>query len=282
MKNKIQGLFVLGLTTVLVLGFLGPVYADSAPEDQNEKYKNLLKSTDGAIRSFRLGNEITENRLLGLENQYESLFPSASESDDFHQKIESLKQNLSEINLEELKELRNSIVQKADSEDIELSFAYKYAVFVILGTSFSLAIIVNMISRTIVDWEEVNRVRDKQKQLQSDLKEAKNENDHKKIQKLERKQREFMQQHMGTMFSPMKTMLIIFIPFIIVFSLLNSTYGGWVVAWVPFKFLWPHIGFPLLSRFFKGTFVSLGFFGWYILSYFGFSQIWRKILVPSS
>ncbi len=187
-----------------------------------------------------------------------------------------------ETMVKEAKELRKSIKAKAGEEKgIKLSFIYEHSVLVILGVSLSLSIIVSLVSRTVVDWEKVNRVQDKQKELQDKLKEARKANDTKKAHKIQEKQQEFMQQHMGTMFSPMKTMIIILIPFIIVFQLLSSTYGGWAVAWLPFRLPWPDIGFLMFDRFFKGPVASLGFFGWYMLSYFGFSQVMRKILVPN-
>lgn len=281
MKSNIQRLSVILLISVAVLGLsFNLAYADSNQVDRNKEYKNLIQSTDGAIRSIRLNGEITENKLLSLENRYDSVFPNVDS--ELSNDIESiLDSNPSNLQVDNIRNLRKMIVNLGESEEIELPFVYKHAIFVILGITFGLGFVVNMISRTVVDWESVNRVKRKQSEIKDNLKEAKKKGDKKEVHKLQKKQQNFMQEHMSTMFSPMKTMLIIIIPFIIVFSLLRSTYSGWVVAWLPFNFPWPKIGLPLLNRFFKGTMAGLGFFGWYLLSYFGFSQIWRKLLVPS-
>ncbi len=278
MMKKYRKIITIATLAFVLIGLSASfTSAQSDSQEKNEQYRELLSSVDGVIRSIRLNNEITENRIDSVKAQYENVFeesrgfPTASELNNMNKK-EAVK---------EMSAVRKKIVNKAENEEgLQVSFIYKYSILIILGVSFGLAITVNMISRTVVDWDEVNRVRDKQSELQDKLKKAKEENDSKKAHKLQKKQQEFMQEHMGTMFSPMKTMLIIIVPFIIVFQLLSSTYGGWVVAWVPFKMPWPDIGFLFLDRFFKGSFVSLGFFGWYLLSYFGFSQIWRKILVP--
>lgn len=277
MNNKLKKTLILGVLAVLVLAcFSGTAKAASNGKDKNEDYKKLLSTTDSIIRSVRLGGKITENRIDILENQYKNVFGTTREAYSDIQDIEP-----SDITVEEVKKIREEIVNQADDSGVGLSFVYKFDVLIILGVSFTLAVVVNMISRTVVDWKEVNKVRDKQSELQDELKKAKKENDTKKVHKLEKEQQQFMQEHMGTMFSPMKTMLIIIIPFIIVFQILSSTYGGWAVAWLPFNLPWPDIGFFIFDRFFSGTVASLGFFGWYLLSYFGFSQLWRKILVPN-
>ncbi len=281
MEKNFEIIGIICLVSVLLLGFTAnTVRAAPDSEDRQESFRSLVNSVDGLIRTIRMGNEVTENRIGALKNRYENVLPTGG-GGEAYDIIEDMEQNPSQITVHQLKTLRQAIIGEGKNEGLELSFLYKHSIFVILAVSMGLAFTVNMISRVFVNWEEVNKVKEKQSELQDKVKEAKKENDTKKARKLEKKQQEFMQENMGTLFSPMKTMLIIIIPFIIVFSLLNSTYQGWVVAWVPFKFPWLDIGLPLLNRFFKGSFVCFGFFGWYIFSYFGLSQLLRKILVPS-
>ena len=253
-----------------------PSYLESCCLDENDSFSEsaqVLKIVEN-VRWVLKDNEARYNFVLVAEND-EVLVYDREISPSYMGKSD-------ETMIKNCKELRKDIKAKA-SEDrgIELSFIYDHAIWIILGVSISLSLIVSLISRTVVDWEKVNRVQDKQKEIQNKLKEARNANDSKKAHKIQKKQQEFMQQHMGTMFSPMKTMIIILIPFIIVFQLLSSTYGGWVVAWMPFRMPWPDIGFLMFDRFFNGPVASLGFFGWYMLSYFGFSQVMRKIFVPN-
>ncbi len=277
MEWKLENLTIVGMTIILVMGF----FAASAQAQENdvnrtENYKALLGEADQIIKDIRLGRDISQDSIDDLQDAYTTTFPDSS--GDILTSIRNL--TPSDVSVEEVKDIRAAIVEKGNSEGLKLSFLYQYSHFVILGVSFLLAIVVNFINRVAVDWEEVNRVRAKQEKLQEKVKEARENNETKKAHKLQQKQQDFMQEHMGVMFSPMKTMIFIFIPFIIVFNLLSSTYSGWVVAWLPFKLPWPEIGFPLLNRFFKGNVAGLGYFGWYILSYFGFAQFWRKILVP--
>lgn len=282
MKNKFRKALAISLITIAVLSLSANiVQAQSTTEDKNTSYRKLLNTIDGMIRTIRLGNNVSENELETLKTQFDTVFPNQGE--DIRNEISNLDPSTlaGGEGVETVRKIREDITQLAeDSASLGLSFVYKYAVFIILGVSSGLAVLVNMINRIFVDWEEVNAVRNKQEELQDELDKAKEEGDQKKVRKLQKKQQQFMQEHAGTMFSPMKTMLIIFIPFIIVFRLLSSTYGGWVVAWLPFNLPWPDINFFMLGRFFKGTVASLGFFGWYLLCYFGLSQIFRKILVP--
>ncbi len=279
MKNY-RKIIIISILAFMIVGLsAGAVSGQSEYENEEKQYRKLLKTVDGIIRTVRLKNDVTENGIIRLENNYETVFEEEFDRQNYNLSPSSLNGEKTD-GVEKMTQVKKDIIEKAESEGIELSFIYNYSILIILGVSLGLAITVNFISRTVVDWDEVNRVRDKQSEIQDKLKKAKKENDSKKAHKLQKKQQEFMQQHMGTMFSPMKTMLIIIIPFIIVFQLLSSTYGGWVVAWLPFKLPWPDINFLMFSRFFKGPAVSLGFFGWYLLSYFGLSQICRKIIVP--
>lgn len=282
MKRNIYRIILPGIIFLIVLVSSCTLVDANANQVDQEDYRGLLMKVDGKIRSLRFNRELTENDFINLENRYISLFPGdGGLKDEVKNSLQEFQMDPSEVEIEDLRSLREDIVKVAESEGVELSFIYEYAVLVILGVSVTLAFSVNMISRVFVNWEEVNEAKRKQSEIQDELKEARNENDTKRVHKLQKEQQKFMQEHMGTMMSPMKTMLVIFIPFIIVFSIMRGTYGGWVVAWLPFKFPWLDINLPLLSNFFKGTMVSLGFFGWYILSYFGLSQILRNILVPS-
>lgn len=285
MKKDIRNILVIALISFVVLSFTFTTVnaQDSDQGDRSENFRELLSGVDGLVRTVRFDREVTENKISNLQTKYNLIFPNPSNStlDSEIRNTFTEFSDAEDITEEEARNLRGKIKTLGESEGAGLSFIYENAIFLILGVSFVLAFTVNMVSRVVVDWEEVNAAKRKQNEIKEKLQKAKEEGDKKKTRKYQQKQQEYMQEHMGTMFSPMKTTLIIFIPFIIVFRILDSTYGGWVVAWLPFNLPWPDIGFPLLGRFFKGTVASLGFFGWYLLVYFGLSQLMRKILVPS-
>lgn len=278
--NNLYKFLIVGLLSVLLIGFsFGSVSSSSNQGNAGGEYtyRDVLNSADGVIRLLRLGEEISESKMDSLENKCLVVF---SNQDDEVEDYFSQLPNHSDLKVEDARDLRNKIEEWGNTAGFELSSVYKYSIFIVLCVSFTLAIVVNLISRTVVDWKKVNEVKEKQSDMQDELKRAREENDRKKMYKLQNRLQEFRQEHMGVMLSPMKTMLIIIIPFMLVFSILNSTYGNWVVAWLPFTLPWPDINLPLISRFLSGSTPSFGFFGWYILSYFGFSQIWRNILVP--
>jgi len=165
LKGNLQKYAMIGIVVFLAAGFMAnTVNAQSDSEDPSESYKRLLSNADQIIKDIRLGRDITENQIAGLENSYRNAFPGSSGgtlSDIQGLSASNLNSIDSEESIKKIKDIRTDIVEDGDSEGLDLSFLFKYSHFVILAVSFGLAITVNVINRVAVDWEEVNRVRDK-------------------------------------------------------------------------------------------------------------------------
>jgi uncharacterized membrane protein (DUF106 family) len=89
------------------------------------------------------------------------------------------------------------------------------------------------------------------------------------VHKLQQEQKEMMALQGQVMMASFKPAIFYMVPYFILWMALSGFYGSWVVAWLPFTLPLPIIG----------TTASLGFLGWYLLTYFGFSSIWRRLLI---
>jgi uncharacterized membrane protein (DUF106 family) len=91
----------------------------------------------------------------------------------------------------------------------------------------------------------------------------------KRLYKLQQDQKRIMGLQGQVMMSSFKPAIFYIVPYFILWIWLSGLYKGWVVGWLPFNLPLPYFG----------TIISLGFLSWFLISYFGFSQIWRKLLI---
>jgi len=99
--------------------------------------------------------------------------------------------------------------------------------------------------------------------------------------KLRRKQKYIEKITRTVMWQRLKPMLIYFVPFMVLFIVLNQTFGNTTAAMFPFN-----IGLvPLLNMFIRppwGVWIPMGYpltyVSWYIISSFGFTTVIQKLL----
>lgn len=271
---------LLGASMAIILLIGVSVASVKAKDDQanGSRKKDLLQIIDGAIRSLRFGKDPSGN-LGRAQKQYLKL--GGEDNDDIDNLFDNIKDQWKKEGKKKKKEIEKNIRKlrsKVKKElNINLPFYFEHSIFVILGISLFLSLGVNLVNKKVVDWEKVNAAKARMQEWQEEFREAQRKGNKKKIQKLKLRQSDLMEEQKEVMGATMKPMIFYIVPFILLWWGLNTIYGGWVVAWIPFKFPWPDLGL----RIFSGWFVSLGFIGWYLLSYFGFAQIWRKFLIPS-
>lgn len=282
--NKSYKVFftAISLSLILVIGSVGLINANEAPEEKIEQYKNLLRGIDGAIRNSRF-DENPQNSLEESEKLYTDLIEGIELDQDLEREHEYILDKFNDLinrgenaESDDIRELRGNIMDIADSLNINLPFHFRYSILIIAGLSILLSFGVSILNRVTVDWKKVNASKARMKEWQNKLRKAQNEGKDKEIRKLKRQQSQLMSEQKTVMFSVLKPMLLYMIPFILFWWIMDGIFGGWVVAWVPFNLPWPNLGIALFS----GTVASMGFVGWYLLSYFGFSQIWRRFLIP--
>jgi uncharacterized membrane protein (DUF106 family) len=268
----LRRVLVCSLVAVLLLATFATTV--SAQEDKQDTYKQTLGRIDRAIGAVRKDKN-PSGALSDAEGLYENLVagenfegsPTLAELDsDIRDAFGSLKGSATE---EDIRDLRSDVSRMAGELGIGLPFIYEHALFVILGLSILIGFAVTLVNKYTVDWERVKQAKAKMKAWQKELRAAHREKDMKRIHKLKTEQGEVMQEQKAVMTATFKPMIFYIIPYFLMWWWLSGIFSGWVVAWLPFNLPLP----------FFGTIASMGFLTWYLISYFGFSQLWRRFLI---
>ena len=271
--KKLRRILACSLLAVLLLTtFVTPV---SAQGDGQETYKQLLQKIDGSVSTLRKGGDPSESLSMAkrLYENFVKEFESEGPSNNLHNRIvhtfDDLIREGENAREENIRSLRSDISQMANELGVDLPFVYKNSMFVILGISIVLSLMITLINKHTVDWEKVKQARAMMKTWQKELRDAYREKDMKRVHKLRMEQKDVMQAQQKVMMATLKPMIFYFVPLMLVFWLLRDFYGGWVVAWLPFNLPLP----------FYGTMASMGFLSWYFITYLGFAQLWRRFLI---
>jgi len=149
----------------------------------------------------------------------------------------------------------------------------------ILGVSVSLALISSWATMRYTDVEKLKEDMEAIKQWREKFNAARKTMDPVLLQEVSDEQGRIMRINANMMGARMKPMCIYYIPFVIIFAILNAVYGAQPVAILPFNpqdflpFLEPMIGFNIPSSGF-----GLYFWPWYLLSSLGLGNLIRRTL----
>lgn len=267
---------VCSLIAVFLLASFAMTVGAEEAEDEHETYKVLLQTVDSSIISLRQGGSasgsLSQARTLynSLVDPYENEINNSTELIEIDNRItqtfDSLQQSATEENI---RVLRSDISLMANELGIGLSSIYEYALFIVLGIGIFVSLLVTLITRRVVNWQRMREIKAEVSAFQKELREAQRKRDMKSVHNLQQDQKRIMALQGQMMKENFKPTLFYIVPYFIFWFILMGIYGGWVVAWLPFRLDLP----------FFGTWVSCGFLSWYLLTYFGSSQIWRKLLI---
>ena len=265
---------VCPLIAVLLLASFATIVGAEEAGNEQQTYKELLQTIDDSIRSLRRGDSAS-----GSLSQAQTLYNTFIENENFSNNLElieidnritqafsSLQQSAGEENI---RSLRLDISLMASKLGIGLSPIFEHALFFVFGIGIFVSLIVTLVSRRVVNWERMRQMKTETTAFWKEFRDAQSKRDMKRLHKLQQDRPRIMGLQGQMMKENFKPMLFYIVPYLIFWFILSGVYGGWVVAWLPFRLDLP----------FFGTWVSCGFLSWYILTYFGFSQIWRKLLI---
>lgn len=161
-----------------------------------------------------------------------------------------------------------------------------------LGPILSIVIIAIVISlitsvaqKLLVDQDRLLYLQKEMKEFQQEMMEARKTNDPKALDRVQKKQMEFMNLQKEMMTMSFKPMIVTMLPILIIFwwisqnTLLNSIIvelpaTAYYVLLIP---LWHAL--PFYGGVVPGApEMSIGWLGWYILCSFGFSLLFRKLM----
>lgn len=259
------------LAIVFVSVLVTPAKAQSAQDDQNT-LRQALHNLDMSIASLRKGdNSGARVNLDSALTEYNKFSPRVENVDNaLDARIKTSFSSLSQTPVEDnIRALRADVVLAASALGVSLSPILAQSILIILLISILFALIATLISKRVVNWEDIKQKKKIFGDWQRELMSARRKNDMKTVHKLQQRQKEMMALQGQIMSASFKPAIFTMIPYFILWWALSGVYSNWVVAWLPFSLPLP----------FVGTTVSFGFLGWFILTYFGFSSIWRRLLI---
>ena len=129
-----------------------------------------------------------------------------------------------------------------------------FATFFTLGVATCLALISSTAAKLLVDYDMVKSSMKEVQAWQKEMNAARKAKDDQTIAKLTKKQAAMMKQQSRASMEQMKVTAVTFVPFLIIWYLLNAVLGTTIIAYAPFPL-------PIM-----GT--DLKFFYWYLLCSF--------------
>ncbi|OPY26736.1 MAG: hypothetical protein A4E27_00681 [Methanobacterium sp. PtaU1.Bin242] len=146
------------------------------------------------------------------------------------------------------------------------------------------AFVITLANKFLVDQDRLQFLQKEMKEYQQEMMKAQKSGDAKALAKVQEKQSEFLDLQKEMMFNSFKPMIVTFVPIIIVFywmagnPLINQFYVqlptfAYYVLLVPLFHMFYH---P--SAFVPADIMAIEWLGWYILSSFAMSMIFRKLL----
>jgi len=238
--------------------------------------RGTVNSIDSSIQAVKLGEiDSAKKALTSAKTHYqnEDLRPkvqaAAQELDD---RVMSAFDSLGaaapeDFKVENLKALRSDVLSASGAAGIWLSPLYQHAALVIVVAAAILALLITLLSKQVIDWPRLKAAREEFKALGKEIMAATRRGDVKQVHKLQPRYRQLSKEVMWASF---KQMFLPLISYFVAWHVLPAIYTGWVVAWLPFgPAKWPLFG----------TVVSVGSFWWFILTYSGFSVVWRQLLI---
>lgn len=262
MKKEIIVLLIVAALSLSILS-TGSVRAQG--ENAQATVMTLVRTLDTSISSLRKGDNEGAKSLIGQASDEYDAYLSSGVENSLDNKIKNaftlLKENAVEENIFAL---RATILQITS-----LSPLYAYSLFIVLGIGVVVSLLATWLNKRMVKWDLVRKNKAEIAKYQKELREAMSKRDMKEVHKLQQRRGEISKLQ-GEMFTQtFKPTIVYMIPMMAIYLLLFNFYSGWVVAWLPFS-----IDIPFLGRL-----VAFGVGLWYFVTSFGFSQIFRKIMI---
>lgn len=269
-KKLIVLLMVMAISSSLLVA--GLVRAQE--QGDSEDLFSIINKLDISASSMRKNDsEPAKAAIAAAFAQYKDRFSTSVSGKD-----NSLNnQIIDEFNIESqspsengILSLRSNVSKAASLIGVYLQPLYQYSIFIVLGIGVLAAFFVNLVSKRMVNWDTVKQNKAKIAEYNKELREARKKRDMKQMHKIQQRQSEINKLMKTNASQNMKPTIIYFVPLLVLWMSLGGIFRGWVVAWLPFT---------LMNIPFVGTLVVFGVGWWYFLTYLGFSQILRKIMI---
>jgi len=264
-------LTIIVLATLFSASLAG-VMAQQVMGVNQDNVRNVLQKIDSSIITLRKeGTDAAKASLQSAQGEIQKISSSVENVDNvLKNKIETdYNSALSSADEDSIRALRADVSLAASKLGASISVIYEHAIFFILAIAVVFSLIITLITKRVVDWPKVKQIKKEVDDWRKSLLEAQRKKDMKRLYKLQQDQKRIMGLQGQVMMASLKPAIFYIVPYFLLWTWLGGMYSGWVVAWLPFSLPLPIVG----------TMVSFGFLPWFLLSYFGFSSIWRKLLI---
>lgn len=235
---------------------------------EGENVKLIAMKIDGAIWSLRHGDNQRASTLIGEAKEKFSELKIENENLNAYLReiFENVRSNPTEGNCHKL---RREVLKGLASEGHSLPFVYAHATCLTLLVSVLAGFLYACLLKKSTNWERVREIRSKLDDFDRRFRDAKRRKDFKELHKLTQEAVQLMPLRSELMLIQTRPSLL-FLPFWFgLYLLLNMTYSGWVIAWLPFGITLP----------FWGYWTSCGTLSWMFLSFSAFSSFWKVLIV---
>lgn len=266
------------IIVVILVALIGATLTTVMAQEQTvvtqDNIRSLLNNIDSSIIAFRKGGTSASKASLqsiNIQNQILTISTRFENVDNAFQTtlLNDYGSAASSGTEDSIRTLRADVLLAASKIGVSVSPVYSQAIFVILAIAIVFSLVITLITKRVVDWPKVKAARKEMDDWRKQMMDAQRKKDMKRLYKLQQDQKRIMGLQGQVMMSSFKPAIFYIVPYFILWIYLSGLYKSWVVGWLPFNLPLPYFG----------TMVSLGFLSWFLISYFGFSQIWRKLLI---
>ena len=276
-SERIKVVSIVALVLVIGLTFLS-VNGKVNQSDRTERYRSVVKEIDGAMETVRTGGDPSET-VSTINSKYMSL--TSGENFSNRPDLESLDNDITKTmigvvthkentELSTLRSLESDVETMAGHLGAGLPIVYKYPALIILVLAVSLAFLGSVLSRKYVDWDELKETQETMEEWKKKIREAKRKKGKKKKRKLDLKNENLIKKREKGWEISFKQTSFYLGPFLLLLALFGFVYGDWTVLWLPFT----------ISQVLEVVGPSVGYFGWTLITFFGFAQIFREVILP--
>ena len=111
-----------------------------------------------------------------------------------------------------------------------------YATFFILALTIVINLVMSFANKRAMDLEKYRRVMIESAKVRQELMEAMKSGNQRKISRAQNKQQDLLKEQQEMSMGRMKLTLYFFIPFILIWQVLNNFFGNTIIAYMPLKF----------------------------------------------
>jgi|GEM_PF-2148239 len=270
-SRKWKLVILVSLVVMIGIGSFGWVNKDISGREKD--YKMLIGNMDDSLETLRNGQDSSDS-LNSAKEKYEGLFENEIDSNldsSISDSFDSLINEKESAKTSQMISLRGYISRAGNQAGISLPLTYRFSSLIILTLTVLASLVSTVFCKFFVDWDYLRDARGKVEEIREDIEELRRKKG-KKAHKLDLKS-EKMDDARGKLWGASIEQAALYLVFLVVLiPFFKFTFGGWTVVWFPFDWFTAS-GFQSLLG------VSMNYMGWHVLTFLGFSFLWRKVFL---